>query len=403
MIYRLIYAVLALLFSCHAHGTWELGKVAFDRGDHSAAINIWKQLAEAGDTNSQMLLGAVYEAGRGIEQDSQKALALRTRAAQGGVAAAQVEVALHHLNGRGTKKDCDKAIEWFKLAASNNNAVAKQNLGMLHLGQNCLSPNFEMAAGYFRSASKLGDSFSMYAMGMLHKKSLIAATEAKKSEISKQKLTDLERKKQLFSNSISSSQQLVQQLNLSLQRNQVALDSALAQRNSLSDVNFFGASLATISPGVRKSVEIASERVRVLLAEQSQTQQILASSLMTLSAVERQSEANDRQIEKTMSLEASQQKDAFEWFALAAAEGNGEATYQLAEMYEKGNQVAANSGVALALFRLSKSRGISAADESVKQLEGSITEDQRSLAKRYENLLTQREGFSTLIGLISPK
>ena len=69
----LIGLAVGSLIICIAHvagaGPIDEGQAAYDRGDYSTALKIWRPLAEQGDARAQFDLGEMYRRGRGVPQD----------------------------------------------------------------------------------------------------------------------------------------------------------------------------------------------------------------------------------------------------------------------------------------------------------------------------------------------
>ena len=65
-----------LLFTptCLAGMTLEHGYGAFERGDVATAVQIWRDLAEAGDQTAQLNLGQLYRMGKGVAASDEEAV-----------------------------------------------------------------------------------------------------------------------------------------------------------------------------------------------------------------------------------------------------------------------------------------------------------------------------------------
>jgi len=77
-----------------------------------------KLLNDAAKTNAQAmyLLGALYEAGKGVEKNMATAVDYMTKAADMGYGAAQCALADMYYEGRGVDKSHEKAVEWYAKA-----------------------------------------------------------------------------------------------------------------------------------------------------------------------------------------------------------------------------------------------------------------------------------------------
>jgi uncharacterized protein len=79
----LIAAVLAALATTPAHAqSVKAGIEAWQRGEHSQAVAIWRSLAEAGDSDAAFNLGQAYRLGRGVETNLAAAQTWLERAAR---------------------------------------------------------------------------------------------------------------------------------------------------------------------------------------------------------------------------------------------------------------------------------------------------------------------------------
>ncbi len=96
----------------------EDGRVAFKRGDFSAALSEWEPLAEAGDPYAQFYLGLMYYDGIGISQNLLEAEKWFRMAGDQGHAPAQISLGVMYGEGQGVRADLVHAFMWFTLAKS---------------------------------------------------------------------------------------------------------------------------------------------------------------------------------------------------------------------------------------------------------------------------------------------
>jgi hypothetical protein len=107
----------------------ENAKKAYDAKKYKDAFINFKQAAEeSGDASAMCTLGYLYEVGRGVNRNTQKASEWYNRAAEGGNAQAQHNLAVCYELGIGTDKNPEKAEEWFNIAAENGSEAAKAYL-----------------------------------------------------------------------------------------------------------------------------------------------------------------------------------------------------------------------------------------------------------------------------------
>ena len=70
----------------------------------------------------------MYHLGKGLEQNSKKALEWLLKAAHQGNASAACNIGYMYYHGQGIKKDIDKGIDWIKKAAERGNKNAQSFL-----------------------------------------------------------------------------------------------------------------------------------------------------------------------------------------------------------------------------------------------------------------------------------
>src|SRR5271163_4306109 len=90
----------------------EDGIAAYERGDFSAALQLFQPLAERGDASAQCNLGLMYEQGRGV------ALQWHRMAAEQRNPEAQFNLGVMYEEGRGGAQDRVRAHMRFNLAAA---------------------------------------------------------------------------------------------------------------------------------------------------------------------------------------------------------------------------------------------------------------------------------------------
>lgn len=99
--------------------------------DYSAAVNIFKTLAEQGDDVAQYNLGLCYYNGYGVTKDSYAAVNWYRKAAEQGFAAAQTKLGNCYFKGYGVTQDSYAAESWFRKAAEQGIAEAREVLSRL--------------------------------------------------------------------------------------------------------------------------------------------------------------------------------------------------------------------------------------------------------------------------------
>jgi len=163
--------------------------------DKAKAAQLYRELADAGDSDAQYDLAFMLDNGEGIEQDrveSEKYFKLSadqgdsdaclcyggilfergeyadaeqyfmTSAMKGDVKA-EYNLGLLYMGEYLGKADMDKAVEWFESAADKGFAYAQSMLGTIHLSNNDL----KSAELYLRDAAEQGEPTAQYNLGAL--------------------------------------------------------------------------------------------------------------------------------------------------------------------------------------------------------------------------------------------
>jgi TPR repeat protein len=115
---KLLVALLIFAAAPAIAGPLEDGNAAYDRGDHEAALRLWRPLTAQGDADAQYNLGFMYELGIGGPQDYAMAVSWYCRAAEQDHARPQCNLGVMYTYGHGVPQDYVLAHMWFNLAAS---------------------------------------------------------------------------------------------------------------------------------------------------------------------------------------------------------------------------------------------------------------------------------------------
>lgn len=107
------------------------GLKSWNQGDYKAAMEIWKPLAEEGNSAAESNLAYMYYTGIGVEKNYKIAFTYYKRAADKGNIIAFNGMGLVYLNGYGVEKDLNQAKYWFEKAANQGNDAAKRNLDLV--------------------------------------------------------------------------------------------------------------------------------------------------------------------------------------------------------------------------------------------------------------------------------
>jgi uncharacterized protein len=123
--------------------------------------------AERGLARDQTILGILYEAGRGVDQDYEKAAFWYRKAAEQGDAQGQNHLGLVYAAGRGVELDHEKAAGWYRKAADQGLSVAQGNLGNCYASGKGVEQDYVLAASWYRKSAEQGHPKAQYNLASL--------------------------------------------------------------------------------------------------------------------------------------------------------------------------------------------------------------------------------------------
>lgn len=143
---------------------YQKGEAASREGDMATALKDLTPAAEAGNADAQGRLGEMYQTGRGVDTDYEKALYWLQKAADQGNARAYLNLGLIYKNGLGVEKNDEKAKASFEAAAKGGDFKAPRYLGLYAQA----AGDDEKAASWFKDAAEKGDITSQYYLGQAY-------------------------------------------------------------------------------------------------------------------------------------------------------------------------------------------------------------------------------------------
>ena len=161
---------------------------AYDKGQYKETFIIVEPLAALEHPAAEYLLGQMYELGRGVKKDMQKAVDLFTRAASKGYTAAQAKLGQIHLEAT---KDYHSALSWFHKAAEQGYALAYSSIGDMYAKGYGVDQNYAKAIEYYRQAALNGDPRACLRLGVMYEKGEGVPADLKQAVFWYQKGADL--------------------------------------------------------------------------------------------------------------------------------------------------------------------------------------------------------------------
>ena len=133
-------------------GPLEDGIAAYQAGD-AEARRIFEQ-----DAFNQVILGVMYENGKGVPQDYAEAVRWYRLAAEQGNALGQGKLGNMYFGGLGVPQDYVEAVKWYRLVAEQGNADAQFTLGLMYENGWGVPQDYVLAHMWFNLAAAQGDA-----------------------------------------------------------------------------------------------------------------------------------------------------------------------------------------------------------------------------------------------------
>ena len=150
--------------SDEAEKQFNRGVALMKNEEFADAVRAFRIAAERGMPEAQLLLGACYYNGKGVERDVDEAVRWTRKAAEQGYAEAQCSLGCAYADGNGVDKDMAEAVRWFRKAAKEGCAGAQLNLGRCYATGKGVKKDKEKAAKWIRKAAEQGLAEAQWAM-----------------------------------------------------------------------------------------------------------------------------------------------------------------------------------------------------------------------------------------------
>ena len=133
---------------------------AYLQGDYQTAAILYRPMAEHGDAEAPLILGSMYDVGRGVRQDYGEAFKWYRLAAEHGNARAQWKLGAMYDIGLGVSQDNMEAMKWWRLAAEQGDAFAQLNLGAKYDHGRGVPKDLKEAVKWYRLSAEQGNAFA---------------------------------------------------------------------------------------------------------------------------------------------------------------------------------------------------------------------------------------------------
>lgn len=136
--------------------------------DYAKAAECYQAAANRGLATAENNLAYLYQEGLGVEKNLSKAFDLYLTSAKQGNAAAQYNLANLYVRGLGAPRDYLQAARWFQAAANQGHAVAQYDLGVLYVGGLGVPRDYSQAAAWIRLAAEQRETAAETDLGRLY-------------------------------------------------------------------------------------------------------------------------------------------------------------------------------------------------------------------------------------------
>ena len=140
--------------------------------DHTEAHRWYMKAAEQGDAGAQRNVGVNYSLGEGVTRDDAQAVEWYRKAGWRGDADAQCALGFMYAEGRGVPKDDAQAVAWFRKAAEQGNASAQFNLALMYEAGRGVPKDEAQAVAWYRKAAEQGFAPAQHALGLMYAEGL---------------------------------------------------------------------------------------------------------------------------------------------------------------------------------------------------------------------------------------
>jgi TPR repeat protein len=141
------------------------GTAAFNDGDYTGAMDVWKPKADAGDPEAMTNVGMLYNLGLGVKRSYKEAAQWYERAAQLGFVLAQYDLANLYYDGLGVERDRKQAARWYLAAAKGGHPKAQLYLAQMYESGEGVEENHDTALQWYQKAADQNLPEGQYELG----------------------------------------------------------------------------------------------------------------------------------------------------------------------------------------------------------------------------------------------
>lgn len=165
-------ATFSAVFTSSVYAGVDEALLAYEQKNYGVAIQEFRALAQQGDSRAQLVLGVMYEYGKGVPIDYKQAAVWYLKAAEQRVSVAQYNLGLMYAKGHGVPMDYKQAAAWYLKAAEQGMLDAQYNLGVMYSNGQGVPQDYKQAAAWYLAASEQGAVDAQHNLGVLYEKGL---------------------------------------------------------------------------------------------------------------------------------------------------------------------------------------------------------------------------------------
>ena len=338
-----------------ADGTkYPFGATPFEK---RSRINEIERRAALGDAEAQYQAGRMYQAGKEVEKDLNKAAVWFDKAAQNGNGEAALALGIMYRTGKGVAQDFSRAKSLYEFAVSKGSVSALNELGVMYRHGQGVPEDHAKAAEYYRQAAEKGFGNAQYNLGV----------HCSKGWGVSQNYEEAAKWYRLAADQGN--------LNAIFNLGNYYLDGRGVPKDEKEAVKYYSAGAANGDPkcannlghcfetgsGVEKDLKKAFVWYALAAGKE------VATAQKSLGVLQKRGEGG---VKKNM-------ESALKWLRKAAANGNAEAYYELALIYETGEGVSASNVEAYRLYQKAVDGGFDNAAEGLKRMAVTLTDEER--------------------------
>ena len=167
------FSILLFTTSCTKNDDTEDTKLEqaysyYYENEYKKAYQIFKPLAEKGNSGAQFALGVMFSRGRFVALDYQKAIEWFKKSASQGNSMSEFNLGMMYEFGYGVEQDYLKAIEWFKKSASQGNSMSEFSLALMYQNGHGVEQNYPKATEWFSKSANGGNSGAQFSLGTMY-------------------------------------------------------------------------------------------------------------------------------------------------------------------------------------------------------------------------------------------